>query len=342
MKKIAKSLYFNSKIRPKIIAEISGNHAGSKKRFLNLIKNAFICGADLVKIQTYEPIDITLKKKDKNFKIRSGPWKNMYLWDLYKKASTPFNWHKEAFNIAKKFNKKIFSSPFSLRAVDHLEKFNCPIYKIASFEITDFKLIDYIASKNKKIIISTGMSTISEIKNALEIINKHHNNVAILHCVSDYPTEIKNSNLEKILEIKKIFSKNEIGLSDHTNGISTSLIASNLGISYIEKHFKLDNLKTTDSSFSINPGQLKELSESLKYMFNISKKDNSVRRKNFFLRRSIYSTKDIKKGEKITKDNINSLRPNIGICASQYFKILGKKTKKNIKADEPILKNYLL
>ena len=186
------------------------------------------------------------------------------------------------------------------------------------------------------------MSTISEIKNALRIINKYHNNVVILHCVSDYPTEIKNSNLGKISKLKKIFFKNEIGLSDHTNGISTSLIASNLGVSYIEKHFNLDNLKTTDSSFSINPAQLKELSESLKYMFNFSRSDNSVRRKNFFLRRSIFSTKSIKKNEKITKDNINSLRPKIGICASQYFNILGKKVKKNIKANEPILKNHLL
>ena len=255
----------------------------------------------MVKIQTYEPIDITLKKKDKNFKISSGLWKKIYLWDLYKKACTPFSWHKEAFDLAKKFNKKIFSSPFSLRAVDLLEKFNCPIYKIASFEITDFKLIDYIASKKKKIIISTGMSTILEIKNALKIINKYHNNVVILHCVSDYPTEIKNSNLGKISKLKKIFFKNEIGLSDHTNGISTSLIASNLGVSYIEKHFNLDNLKTTDSSFSINPAQLKELSESLKYMFNFSRSDNSVRRKNFFLRRSIFSTKVLKKMKKLQK-----------------------------------------
>ena len=229
-----------------------------------------------------------------------------------------------------------------MRAVDLLEKLKCPIYKIASFEITDFKLIDYIASKKKKIIISTGMSTISEIKNALRIINKYHNNVAILHCVSDYPTDIKNSNLGKILDLKKIFPKNEIGLSDHTNGISTSLIASNLGVSYIEKHFNLDNLKTTDSSFSINPAQLKELSESLKYMFKNSKKENSIRKKSFFLRRSIFSTKDIKKNEKITKDKINTLRPKIGICASQYFKVLGKRTRKNIKANEPIFANYLL
>jgi len=336
MKRIAKNFYFNSKLRPKIIAEISGNHAGSKRRFLNLIKNAFICGADLVKIQTYEPIDITLKKKDKNFKIRSGPWKNMYLWDLYQKACTPFNWHKEAFRIAKKFNKKIFSSPFSIRAVDHLEKFKCPIYKIASFEITDLSLIDYIASKKKKIILSTGMSTISEIKIALKIINKYHNNVAILHCVSDYPTEIKNSNLKKILNLKKIFPNFEGGLSKQTNGISKSIIAASLGISYIEKHFNLDDLITADSSFSINPNQLKELSDTISYLFQNSKKENLIRKKNIFLRRSIFSSKNIKKNEIITKDKINTLRPKIGICASKFFKILNKKAKKNLKKNEPI------
>lgn len=342
MKNINKGFNINYSKPPLIIAEISGNHAGNKKRFLDLIQRAFICGADLVKIQTYEPVDITLNRKSKKFRITSGTWKNKYLWDLYREACTPFKWHSDAFKIAKKFKKKIFSSPFSLRAVDLLEKLKCPIYKIASFEITDLKLINYIASKKKKIIISTGMSTISEIKNALKIINKYHNNVVILHCVSDYPTKIRNSSLEKILYLKKIFPKNEIGLSDHTNGISTSLIASNLGISYIEKHFNLDNLKTTDSSFSINPEQLEELSESLKYMFGKFKEKNSLRKKNFFLRRSIFSAKDIKKNEKITTKNINTLRPKIGICASQYFKVLGKKTKRNIKANEPIFANYLL
>ena len=336
MKKIGKNLNFNSNLRPKIIAEISGNHTGNKKRFLSLIKSAYLNGADLVKIQTYEPIDITLNKKNNKFKITAGPWKNMYLWDLYKKACTPFDWHSEAFKIAKRFNKKMFSSPFSLRAVDHLEKFKCPLYKIASFEITDFKLIDYIASKKKKVILSTGMSTIPEIKNALKVINKYHNNVAILHCVSDYPTKIKNSNLKKILHLKKIFPKNEIGLSDHTTGISTSVIALKLGISYIEKHLNLDNLQTADSTFSINPDQLKELKETINYLFNKPRKENFLRKKNIFLRRSIFSTKNIKKNEKITKEKINTLRPKIGICASKFFDILNKKAAKDIKKNEPI------
>ena len=334
--KLNNKLLINKNKRPLIIAEISGNHAGNKKRFLDLIKSAFVNGADLVKIQTYEPIDITLKKKDKKFKILSGTWKDMYLWDLYQKACTPFKWHKEAFKIAKKFNKKIFSSPFSIRAVNHLEELKCPIYKIASFEITDLKLIDYIASKKKKIILSTGMSTISEIKNAIKVINKFHNNIAILHCVSNYPTEIKDSNLKKILYLKKIFPKYEIGLSDHTNGISTSIIATYLDISYIEKHFNLDDMKTSDSSFSIKPNQLKELSETVRYLFDKSKKTNLLQRKNLFLRRSIFSKKNIKINEKISINNIDTFRPSIGICASKFFKILNKKATRNIKKNEPI------
>ena len=336
MKKITKKYK-----RPKIIAEISGNHNGNKKRFLNLIKHACVNGADLIKIQTYEPKDITLKHKDIRFKIQSGLWKNMNLWNLYSKACTPFDWHKDAFKIAKKYKKKIFSSPFSIRAVDHLEKFNCPIYKIASFEITDYKLIDYIASKNKKIILSTGMSKISEIKSALKIINKYHNNVSILHCISNYPTKIKDSNLEKINQLKKTFSNYEIGLSDHTNGISTSILAAQMGLIFIEKHFNLDKLKTADSSFSINPYQLRELSCALDYMFSKKVSRKNLKRGNLFLRRSIFASKKIKKGEIITKDNIDTLRPKIGICASNYFNILNKVAKYEIKKNEPIFFKYL-
>lgn len=336
MKKITKKYK-----RPKIIAEISGNHNGDKKRFLNLIEQACVNGADLIKIQTYEPKDITLKHKDAKFKIRSGLWKNMKLWHLYSRACTPFNWHKDAFKIVKKYKKKIFSSPFSIRAVDLLEKFNCSIYKIASFEITDYKLIDYIASKNKKIILSTGMAKISEIKKALKIINKYHDNVSILHCVSTYPTQIKDSNLENINQLKKTFSNYEIGLSDHTNGISTSILAAQMGLIFIEKHFNLDKLKTADSSFSINPDQLRELSDTLDYMFGQKLTRKNLKRENLFLRRSIFATKKIRKGEIITKENIDTLRPKIGICASNYFSILNKVARCEIKKNEPLFYKYL-
>jgi Sialic acid synthase len=164
-----------------------------------------------LKIQTYEPKDITFYKKNRNFKIKKGIWKNKYLWDLYKRACTPFKWHYEAFKIAKKFKKILFSSPFSIRAVDFLESFNVPIYKIASFEITDHKLIDYIASKKKPIIISTGMASIKEISQALKIIKKYHNKIIIMHCVSNYPTKLEDTELSNIISLKKIFKKNLIG-----------------------------------------------------------------------------------------------------------------------------------
>ena len=147
---LSNKVKISKKHEPIIIAEISGNHAGSKKRFLQLIKSACLNGADLIKIQTYEPEDITLNKSYGNFKIKKGIWKGQKLWNLYKKVCTPFAWHNDAFKIAKKYNKILFSSPFSIRAVDFLEKFNCKLYKIASFEITDYKLINYIASKKNQ------------------------------------------------------------------------------------------------------------------------------------------------------------------------------------------------
>ena len=205
MIKISSRIFNYSK--PILIAEISGNHGGSKKRFINLINSAYDNGADIVKIQTYEPSDITIKKKTHNFKIKSGTWKNKYLWELYKKAQTPYKWHHDAFRIAKKRKKIIFSSPFSIKAVDFLESLNVPLYKIASFEITDINLINYIASKKKPIIISTGMSTLNEIKRAIKEINKFHNRIIIMHCVSSYPTNLEDTSLNKINFLKKKFKK---------------------------------------------------------------------------------------------------------------------------------------
>ena len=205
MIKLNNKFNFSYKNPPIIIAEISGNHNGSKKKFLKLIKLACLNGADLIKIQTYEPKDITLNKNYGNFKIKKGLWKGKKLWDLYKKACTPFSWHNEAFKIAKKYKKEIFSSPFSIRAVDLLENLGCKIYKIASFEITDVKLIDYIASKKKPIIISTGMASLREIHKAIDIIKKYHSKIIILHCVSSYPTKLEDINLQRIEILKKKF-----------------------------------------------------------------------------------------------------------------------------------------
>ena len=302
-------------------------------------------GADLVKIQSYEPKDITLNKRKGKYLIKRGLWKNINLWDLYKKACTPLSWHEDAFNIAKKYKKIIFSSPFSLRAVDKLENLNCKIYKIASFEITDVKLIDYIASKNKPIIISTGMASNDEITKAIKQINKYHNKIIILHCVSSYPTKLKDIKLHKIKELKEKFKTNLVGLSDHTNGITSSLISLAYGTVAIEKHFKIDDkFKTADSSFSITPNQLKQLKLESSQVFESFKKknSNSAETISLGLRRSIFAKKNITKNSKLTTDNIETLRPYIGICASKYFKVLGKEIKKNIKVGEPIFEKYLL
>lgn len=343
MIKIGNQIIFSYKNPPVIIAEISGNHGGKKRKFLNLIKSAFENGADIVKIQTYEPKDITLNFKNNNFKIKDGIWKNKYLWDLYKKACTPFNWHKEAFKIAKKYNKVLFSSPFSKRGVDLLEKFNVKLYKLASFEITDLNLIDYIASKGKPIILSTGMSSISEIKRAKKIINKYHNKIIILHCVSNYPTKLVDTNLNRINILKKIFKKNLIGISDHTVDIKSSIASISIGVVAIEKHYKLNNEKTTDSDFSINKNQLKELKKSSLDLYNSINKRNIVNQKeNLRLRRSLFASKNIMKNERITSENIVSLRPNIGIPSEKYYNVLGKKVRRNINKDFPIYSKDLL
>ncbi len=338
MIKINNTTKFSYNKRPVIIAEISGNHNGSKKKFLKLINSAFLNGADMVKIQTYEPIDITLKVKNNKFKIKKGIWKNKYLWDLYSKACTPFSWHEEAFKIAKKYKKILFSSPFSIRGVDLLEKLNVKIYKIASFEITDLKLVRYIASKKKPIIISTGMASKNEIKTAIKEIKKIHNKVIIMHCVSAYPTKLENMNLNNIKKLKSYFKNNLIGLSDHTNDIISSLVSIPMKIVAIEKHYKLSsNSKSLDSTFSITPGKLKKLRiDSEKVYKSLNSKNFKSEKISKKLRRSIFATNIITKNEILTKNNIDTLRPSVGIDASKYFKILGKSAKRKIKAGTPI------
>lgn len=338
-----KDLIFSYKKPPLIIAEISGNHNGSKSRFLRLIKKACESGADLIKIQTYEPDDITLNVKNIHYKIKDGIWRGKYLYSLYKKACTPYKWHYSAFKIAKKYNKIIFSSPFSIRAVDFLEKLNVPIYKIASFEITDYNLINYIASKKKPIIISTGMATLHEVKKAIRIIEKHHKKIIILHCVSNYPTNIEDTNLNRIDTLKKVFKNYKIGLSDHTNNIFSSIASIPLGVCVIEKHFNIDKIKTPDSSFSISPKELNALKSISKKIFNSlnKKKQKKNNFKNLKLRRSIFAKKNINKGEKISLKNTVALRPLIGLKAEKIFDIVGKKTKNNIIKNSPIFLSNL-
>ncbi len=340
--KINQKINFDTTKRPLIVAEISGNHNGSKISFLKHIKQAAANGADLIKIQTYEPKDITLNSKKKNFLIKEGIWKNKNLFDLYKNAHTPFKWHKDAFKLSRKLKVPLFSSPFSTRGVAFLEKFNVPIYKLASLEITDFNLVNEIAKTKKPIIISTGCATIYEIKECIKIIQKYHKKIILLHSVTKYPTKDHEANILRIMELKKIFKNTMIGLSDHTQNIYSSIAATSLGIVLIEKHFIIDKkIKSEDVSFSINEYELRLLRNFTDKIFSIlnSKIKNDIPNKKH--RRSIFAAKDLKKGDKIKESDLISLRPKIGLCSSKFFKIIGKKIKKNIKKDQPIYKKYI-
>ena len=268
------------------------------------------------------------------------------LYNLYKRSKTPFKWHMDAFNLAKKNNIELFSTPFSLEAVDFLEKFNPKIYKVSSFEITDYKLITKIASLRKPIIVSSGMATLSEVKRCIKWINKYHNKIIILYCVSGYPTPEDELNLNSIKIFKKNFKNNFIGLSDHTNDIFSSLAASTIPVSLIEKHFIIDKKKTFDSKFSINPDQLRQLSIGLKKLHKVFGVEKiflkKAEKKNLKFRRSIFAKKFIQKHQIIREEDLITYRPKIGICASQFKKVVGRKSKKNIFMFKPIYKKDLV
>ncbi len=330
----------DNNLKPLIIAEISANHCGKKSLFLKTIRAAAKGGADLIKIQTYEPQDITVKKR---FKIKG---KIFDTWKLYKKAQTPFKWHKDAFSLAKKLKIELFSTPFSIRAINFLKKFNVKLFKISSFEITDTNLILNIAKTKKPIIISTGMASIKDIRNCIKIIKKYHKKIIILHCVSGYPTNENQANLNRIKNLNKLFPEYNIGLSDHTNDILTSLSSIPLGIKIIEKHFVYNKkVKSLDSKFSIDPKKLKELSLKTKRVFdslgNGKFELQNSEKKSINYRRSIFTIQKIKKGEKFSKNNISTFRPLIGLPADKYLNILGKRAKKNIDAFSPVFKSYL-
>ena len=330
--------YFNSKntLRPLIIAEVSANHCGKKSLFLKSIKSAAKNGADLIKIQTYEAKDITLNK---SFNIKN--WDKKKIWNLYTKAQTPYAWHKDAFSLARKLEIELFSSPFSENAVDFLQTFNVKLFKIASFEITDLKLVKKIARTKKPIIVSTGMASLHEIRECIKMINKYHNKIVLLHCVSGYPTPESEANLKRIITLKNKFKNINIGLSDHTNNITTSIASIPYDTVFIEKHFILSKkLKSLDKNFSIDPIELRNLSKLSKIVYssigNGNFKIQKNEKKSLKFRRSIFSIKKIKKGEKFSYKNISTFRPEVGVSAKFFFNVLEKKAKKDIPLNSPI------
>lgn len=332
--------------KPFFIAEISCNHCGDLQLAKKLINEAKKNGASAVKLQTYEPNNMTIKSNKKYFKIRSGLWKNWRLWDLYEKACTPYSWHKELFDHAKKKKIKIFSTPFDKSGVDLLEKLKCKMYKVASFEITDLPLIEEISRTKKPVIISTGMSNLKEIDRAYNLMIKGGTkHIALLYCVSNYPSKNSDFNLNNINLMKSRYAC-EIGLSDHSNNNFVAINAAAIGAKIFEKHIALkDQKKGLDIEFSLKGPEIKKYITEINNSHNLFKENNFTRskseQKNLFLRRSIFAIKKIEKGEKFTIKNIKCLRPAVGLEPSYFKNLLKKKNSQKLKLGDPVYKKNI-
>lgn len=323
-----------------IIAELSANHNGSLEIALETIKAAKLAGADAIKLQTYRADTLTIDVKTEDFKLKQKTiWDGRYLYDLYKQANTPWEWHSQLYQAAKKEGLVCFSSPFDKTAVDLLEDLNTPAYKIASFEITDIPLIKYIASKGKPVIISTGIADIDDITLALETCRSMGNNqVILLKCTSSYPAPIEESNLSMIPDMAARFGV-LTGLSDHTMGITAPVVAATLGAKVIEKHFILDrSIGGPDASFSLNKKEFTDMvlavrdAEKALGVVNYVLTEKQKRSREFS--RSLYVVEDIKAGSKITEKNIRSIRPGYGLHPKYYNDVLGKKAKVDLSKGE--------
>ena len=331
---------------PFFIAEISANHCGSLNKAIKLIKCAKDNGANAVKLQTFTADTMTIKSNKKYFKINKGLWKGYNFWDLYNKAHTPLEWHKKLFDYAKKIGIIIFSTPFDETAVDFLEKLKCPMYKVASFEMTDIPLIKKIASTKKPVIISTGMANLNEIELTYKVAKKYGaKNITLLYCVSNYPSKNSDFNLNNIKVLKDKF-KCRVGLSDHSKNDKIAIACIAAGAEVVEKHIALDNQKKgLDIEFSLKGKEIKRFKSSIDEVYKLLGKKYFYRSKsedsNKVFRRSIFVVKNILKGEKFTKYNIRRIRPGYGVSPIYYEKILNKKSPSNLKKGNPLNLNIL-
>lgn len=325
---------------PYIIAELSANHNGSIESAFKLIELAKAAGADAVKIQTYTADTITLDCNNEDFMITDGLWKGQTLYQLYSKASMPWNWHKPLFDFANQLGITLFSSPFDTTAVNLLEDLDAPAYKIASFEAIDIPLIKYVASKGKPMIISTGMADEQEISDAVEAAQAAGcKELALLHCVSGYPAQSKDYNLATLVDMKNKYNL-VTGLSDHTLENTTAIASIALGACLIEKHFTLDrNGGGPDDSFSLEPQDLIDLCEKVKTAWqSVGHIDYGLKSSeigNIKFRRSLYYTNDIKKGDVIRANDVRSVRPGFGLPPKYMELIVGSRATKDLKANTP-------
>ena len=340
-------MHFNNLNKIFIIAELSANHGGSLDVAKETVRAAKRAGADAIKLQTYTADTITLDVKNDNFKINHGTaWDGQYLYDLYKGASLPWEWHKPIYDLAKEEGLVCFSSPFDKTAVDFLEDLNTPVYKIASFEITDIPLIKYVASKKKPIIISTGIATIEDIELAIKTCKEVGNNdITILKCTSAYPASPEDADLLTIPDIEKRFNV-KAGLSDHTMGIEAPMIAVALGAKVIEKHFILNKkIGGPDAHFSLDETEFKQMVDAVrlteKLMGRVNYEMTDKKKKSREFSRSLFVAQDVKEGDVITEENVRSVRPGYGLHPKYYKEVLGKKFTGKIDRGEPLSINMI-
>ncbi len=331
----------NSKSNVFIIAELSANHNGSLEIALETIRAAKRAGANCIKLQTYTADTITIDSNKDDFLIKGTIWDGRNLHSLYQDAYTPWEWHHELFKVAKDEGLICFSSPFDKTAVDFLETLNVPAYKIASFEITDIPLIEYVASKGKPIIISTGIAEIEDIKLALDACRRMGNNdIALLKCTSSYPAPIDEANMVMVKDLAERFDVIS-GLSDHTMGATVPIVATVMGAKIIEKHFILDrSIGGPDASFSMNEEEFTNMVKSIREaelaigIVDYSLTEKQAKGKDFS--RSLYVVEDIKEGGNITEKNIRSIRPGFGLHPKYYHQIMGKTVNKSLEKGERI------
>lgn len=326
---------------PYIIAELSANHNGDINRAFKIMEEAKKAGADAIKLQTYTHDTITIDCDTEEFKIRDGLWDGQTLYELYKSAYMPWDWHKPLFEKAKELGITIFSSPFDFTAVDLLEELDAPAYKIASFEAIDLPLIKRVAQTGKPMIISTGMADEAEIEEAIQTArNNGCKELIVLHCVSGYPAPADQYNLKTIADISNKFNVLS-GLSDHTIENATAVASVVLGACLIEKHVTLDRSGGgADDSFSLEPAELAQLCDDAKTawlsMGKVNYERTEAERGNVKFRRSLYVVKDIKKGEAFTDDHVRSIRPGNGILPKYLDDVIGSTATEDLIFGTPL------
>jgi pseudaminic acid synthase len=327
---------------PFVIAEMSGNHNQSLERALAIVDAAAQTGAHALKIQTYTPDTMTIDLDEREFHI-SDPnslWSGSSLYELYGEAYTPWDWHKAIFDRAREAGMIAFSTPFDDTSVDFLETLNVPCYKIASFENTDLPLIRRVAATGKPLIISTGMASLAELDETVRAARGAGcKDLVLLKCTSTYPATPVNTNIQTIPHLREMFGC-EVGLSDHTMGVGVSVASVAMGASVIEKHFTLDRSDGgVDSSFSMEPAEMAQLvvetQRAWQALGQVSYGPTESEKKSLQFRRSLYIVQDMKAGESLTRQNLRSIRPGLGLPPKYFEQMLGKKIKKNVSRGTP-------